>query len=59
MLRITKRKAYSFDFFVFTSYGAEKGSDRFYAWLDPLSPLKRQVLCRLLNFYIYIALIST
>lgn len=37
----TKRNLHSFSPFVFTWHGAKKGSDRFYAWLDDLSHLKR------------------
>ena len=33
--------------------GAEKGTDRFYAWLDPLSPLKRKGLYLFSNLYSY------
>ncbi|MDR4187596.1 hypothetical protein FO521_10860 [Bacillus pseudomycoides] len=36
----TKSDLYSFSLFVFTWHGAKKGSDRFYAWPDPLSLLK-------------------
>ncbi|OUM47935.1 hypothetical protein BW425_15660 [Bacillus pseudomycoides] len=43
-----------FSLFVFTWHGAGKGPDRFYAWLDALSHLKRRVLCRFFNLYLYI-----
>jgi len=35
----TKADLHSFSPFVFTWHGAKKGSDRFYAWPDPLFPL--------------------
>ncbi|TBX56247.1 hypothetical protein E0M27_14235 [Bacillus mycoides] len=41
----------SFYFLIFTWHGAEKGSDRFYAWLDALSYLKKR---RFFPLFIYI-----
>ncbi|PDY13072.1 hypothetical protein CN535_20305 [Bacillus pseudomycoides] len=42
LLRKTKGTLHSLSPSVFTWHGAEKGSDRFYAWLDALSYLKRR-----------------
>ncbi|PFA20492.1 hypothetical protein CN373_14155 [Bacillus cereus] len=42
-----------FPLFVFTRHGAKKGTDRFYAWPDPLSHLKRMVLCWFFNPNLY------
>ncbi|PEB55905.1 hypothetical protein CON65_24255 [Bacillus pseudomycoides] len=39
--------------FVLTWRGAGRGSDRFYAWLDALSHLKRKGLCWFFNLYLY------
>jgi len=38
----TKADLYLLSPYVFIWHGAEKGSDRFYAWLDALSHLKRK-----------------
>ncbi|MDR4324936.1 hypothetical protein FOS08_02940 [Bacillus pseudomycoides] len=45
---------HSFSPFIFTWHGAQKGSDRFFAWPDPLSHLKRMVFCQFFNLYSYI-----
>ncbi|PEI90586.1 hypothetical protein CN679_17090 [Bacillus pseudomycoides] len=50
----TKRALHSFSPFVFTWHGAQKGFDRFYAWPDALSHLKRMVFCQFFNLYSYI-----
>ncbi|PEE38589.1 hypothetical protein COL91_12940 [Bacillus pseudomycoides] len=52
-LRITKGDRYLFSLFVFTWHGAGKESDRFYAWRDALSHLKRRILFRFFNLYLY------
>ncbi|PFW64151.1 hypothetical protein COL20_05965 [Bacillus sp. AFS075034] len=46
---------HSFSLFSFTWHGAEKGSDRFYAWPDSLFHLKRKVLWQFFNLYLYIS----
>ncbi|PEK73039.1 hypothetical protein COM55_25580 [Bacillus pseudomycoides] len=38
---------------VFTWHGAGRGPDRFYAWTGALSHLKRKVLNRFSNLYLY------
>ncbi|WP_243521352.1 hypothetical protein [Bacillus pseudomycoides] len=41
----TKENPHSFSPFVFTWHGAEKGSDRFYAWSDaPFHPKKKGLI---------------
>ncbi|PGE98871.1 hypothetical protein COF51_06785 [Bacillus pseudomycoides] len=45
---------HSFSPFIFTWHGAQKGSDRFFAWPDPLSHLKRMVFYQFFNLYSYI-----
>ncbi|PDZ08911.1 hypothetical protein CN568_28830 [Bacillus pseudomycoides] len=52
----TKGDLHSLYPFVFTWYGIGKGTDRFYAWADALSTLKRKVLYRFFNLYLYILL---
>ncbi|PGE98782.1 hypothetical protein COE80_14190 [Bacillus pseudomycoides] len=44
---------HSFSPFIFTWHGAKKGPDRFYAWADTLSHLKKKVLYRFFNLYLY------
>ncbi|OUM49033.1 hypothetical protein BW425_09475 [Bacillus pseudomycoides] len=39
---------------VFTWHGVGKGTDRFYAWADALSTLKRKVFNLFFNLYLYI-----
>ncbi len=39
----TKGNHYSFSPSIFTWHGAEKGTDRFYPWLDAFSPQKKKV----------------
>ncbi|PFW90116.1 hypothetical protein COL29_21790 [Bacillus pseudomycoides] len=52
----TKGDLHSLYPFVFTWHGIGKGTDRFYAWADALSTLKRKVLYRFFNLYLYILL---
>ncbi|CAI8718164.1 hypothetical protein EMIT019CA3_130081 [Bacillus pseudomycoides] len=45
---------HSFSPFVFTWHGAQKGSDRFFAWPDPLSHLKKNGFLSVFQFiFIY------
>ncbi|PEE40709.1 hypothetical protein COL91_00065 [Bacillus pseudomycoides] len=50
----TKRALHSFSPFVFTWHGAQKGFDRFYAWPDALSHLKKSGFLSVFQFvFIY------
>ncbi|PEY42494.1 hypothetical protein CN354_03355 [Bacillus cereus] len=45
-----KKDLHSFSPFGLTPHGAKKGTDRFYAWLDSLFQLKREVLYAFSNY---------